>query len=83
MSLDENIALGALPLDKSAIFLCDLQEKFRPAMLHFAAVVSNAKKLVIKQKWLICYQLTLNIVFKTNYFVFSYRLNLPVFLVYL
>jgi hypothetical protein len=46
MSSEENIALGSLPLDKSAIFLCDLQEKFRPAMLHFSAVVSNAKKLV-------------------------------------
>ena len=46
MSQEENIALGAIPLDKSAVFLCDLQEKFRPAMLHYAAVVGNANKLV-------------------------------------
>ena len=46
MFQEENIALGAIPLDKSAVFLCDLQEKFRPAMLHYAAVVANANKLV-------------------------------------
>lgn len=38
--------IGKLPVEKTAIFMCDLQEKFRPAMLHFPEVISNAKKLV-------------------------------------
>lgn len=46
MSVEETLKIGKLPIDKTAVFLCDLQEKFRPAMLHFSEVVSNAKKLV-------------------------------------
>lgn len=43
---EEILKIGKIPVDKTAVFLCDLQEKFRPAMLHFSEVVSNAKKLV-------------------------------------
>ena len=44
--LDAALNIGAIPLENTAIFMCDLQEKFRPAMLHFAQVIMNAKKLV-------------------------------------
>jgi hypothetical protein len=43
----QNLRLGMLPVDQTAVFLCDLQEKFQPAMLHFKEIVENAKKLVI------------------------------------
>ncbi|XP_057369256.1 zinc finger protein 836-like isoform X2 [Daphnia carinata] len=49
-SNEENLKVGKIPVDKTAVFLCDLQEKFRPAMLHFSEVVSNAKKLVESTK---------------------------------
>uniref|UniRef100_A0A0P5AD42 Isochorismatase domain-containing protein 1 n=1 Tax=Daphnia magna TaxID=35525 RepID=A0A0P5AD42_9CRUS len=47
---EEILKIGKIPVDKTAVFLCDLQEKFRPAMLHFSEVVSNAKKLVESTK---------------------------------
>lgn len=42
----EELAAGKLPVGNVALFMCDVQEKFRPAMVHFEAVASNAKKLV-------------------------------------
>lgn len=44
--MESSIRIGKLPLEGTAVFMCDLQEKFAPAMLHFTEVVSNAKKLV-------------------------------------
>lgn len=42
----KTLKFGKMPEGKTALFMCDLQEKFRPAMFHFTDVVSNAKKLV-------------------------------------
>lgn len=42
----EALQIGKVPVENTAIFMCDLQEKFRPAMLHFVEVIANAKKLV-------------------------------------
>jgi len=38
--------LGLLNPSRTAFFMCDIQEKFRPAMLYFDEVVSVAKKMV-------------------------------------
>ncbi|KAK7788883.1 hypothetical protein R5R35_013449 [Gryllus longicercus] len=40
------IKYGLLPQKGTAFFLCDLQEKFRPAMLHFDQIVEVSNKLV-------------------------------------
>jgi len=42
----EDLNIGKIPVESSAVFMCDLQDKFRPAMLHFTEVIANAKKLV-------------------------------------
>ena len=44
--MEKTLKMGKMPEGKTALFMCDLQEKFRPAMFHFSDVVSNAKKLV-------------------------------------
>ncbi|XP_067004768.1 isochorismatase domain-containing protein 1 [Anabrus simplex] len=44
------IKYGLLPQKNTAFFLCDLQEKFRPAMLHFEQIVEVANKLVQTSK---------------------------------
>jgi hypothetical protein len=41
--------LGLLNPSRTAFFMCDIQEKFRPAMLYFDEVVSVAKKMVRKK----------------------------------
>ncbi|XP_021950863.1 isochorismatase domain-containing protein 1-like [Folsomia candida] len=38
--------LGLLNPSRAAFFMCDMQEKFRPAMIHFDEIVSVAKKMV-------------------------------------
>lgn len=40
------VKFGLLPEKHTAFFLCDIQEKFRPAMLHFPEIVQVADKLV-------------------------------------
>lgn len=40
------IKYGQLPEKRTAFFLCDIQEKFRPALSHFEQIVEAAKKLV-------------------------------------
>ncbi|KAE8743843.1 hypothetical protein FOCC_FOCC009553 [Frankliniella occidentalis] len=40
------VKFGLLPEKHTAFFLCDIQEKFRPAMLHFQEIVQAADKLV-------------------------------------
>jgi len=39
-------AVGRLAANNSALFVCDLQEKFRTNIQHFDAVVANAGRLV-------------------------------------
>ncbi|CAL4084012.1 unnamed protein product, partial [Meganyctiphanes norvegica] len=40
------VSLGALDVATTALFLCDVQEKFRPVMMHFEDIVINSKKLL-------------------------------------
>lgn len=40
------IKYGQLPEKRTAFFLCDIQEKFRPALSHFEQILEAAKKLV-------------------------------------
>ena len=42
LTLENNI----LYLGKTAFFLCDMQEKFRPAIDHFKEIVEISKRLV-------------------------------------
>jgi len=44
------IKYGQLPEKRTAFFLCDIQEKFRPALSHFEQIVEAAKKLVQASK---------------------------------
>ncbi len=38
--------LGNISLDKTALFVCDMQEKFQPAIAHFADILDVTKRLV-------------------------------------
>ena len=49
MDAHDYIKIGGLIPASTAVFLCDLQEKFRPVMLHYAEVIKTASKLVINE----------------------------------
>jgi len=38
--------LGRLRPQSSVLFLCDMQEKFRPSVAHFDAVVANSNRVL-------------------------------------
>lgn len=38
--------LGYLDPDKTAVFVCDIQEKFAPSILHFDTIVSNSERIL-------------------------------------
>ena len=42
----DKLNYGAIDASNTALFICDIQDKFRNAMIKFDAVVSNTKKLV-------------------------------------
>ncbi|XP_048252302.1 isochorismatase domain-containing protein 1-like isoform X2 [Haliotis rufescens] len=42
--------LGDLRLDQTVFFCCDMQEKFRPAIKHFADILQIAQRLVKASK---------------------------------
>ena len=44
--------LGGLTSGKTAVLVCDLQEKFRPSILHFDTIVENAGKILSTAKHL-------------------------------
>lgn len=44
------VSVGRLIASKSAMFCCDLQEKFRPSIRHFPAIISNANRLLQSAK---------------------------------
>ncbi|XP_050358962.1 isochorismatase domain-containing protein 1-like [Nymphalis io] len=46
------LKLGALEAKKTAFFLCDVQEKFRPQIKHFGEVVAVANKMLEAAKHL-------------------------------
>ena len=45
-----HLELGMLPANRTALFMCDLQTKFKGAMHHWPEIINNAKKLVIMIK---------------------------------
>lgn len=44
--MESIIDRNQLNLNSTAFFLCDIQEKFRPAIDHFESVIEVASKLV-------------------------------------
>lgn len=40
------VSHGTLDAKNTALFVCDIQEKFRGVMLNFPSVILNSKKLV-------------------------------------
>ena len=42
---EEIINVGRITVDTCALFICDLQEKFRPAIHKFDDIVANTSKL--------------------------------------
>ena len=40
------IKVGNIAIRNSALFICDIQEKFRNTISHFPAVISNSNKLL-------------------------------------
>ena len=46
--------LGHLLPKNCALLVCDLQEKFRPAILHFDEIVKNTNRLGKAQEIVIC-----------------------------
>ena len=42
---EEIINVGRITVDTCALFICDLQEKFRPAIYKFDDIVANTNKL--------------------------------------
>lgn len=53
MSLKSGLRLYHLKPTQTVLMLCDVQEKFKPAIPIFEAVVENAKKLVTFEKYFI------------------------------
>ena len=47
---EEIINVGRITVDTCALFICDLQEKFRPAIYKFDDIVANTSKLGRSQK---------------------------------
>lgn len=45
MTLPHKTVKGDLLPCKTVFFMCDIQERFRPAILHFDAVIENARRL--------------------------------------
>lgn len=56
------IKYGHLPEKRTVFFLCDIQEKFRPALSHFEHILEAANKLVwlreYKQKLLLFFSIS-------------------------
>ncbi len=44
--------LGRLVSSRTALFVCDIQEKFRPSIAHFDAVVNVSGRLISAAKML-------------------------------
>ena len=38
--------LGIIQADRTAVMVCDLQEKFAPSILHFETIVLNTERVV-------------------------------------
>ena len=44
--------LGKLVAPRTALFVCDIQEKFRPSIAHFDAIVNVSGRLITAAKML-------------------------------
>jgi len=44
------LLLGRFPVEKSALFVCDIQEKFASSIKYFPQIVSNTKKILNSAK---------------------------------
>jgi nicotinamidase-related amidase len=44
------LLLGRFPVEKSALFVCDIQEKFAPSIKYFPQIVANTKKMLASAK---------------------------------
>ena len=44
------LLLGRIPVEKSVLFVCDMQEKFAPSIKYFPQIVSNTKKILASAK---------------------------------
>ncbi|KAK4023839.1 hypothetical protein OUZ56_009232 [Daphnia magna] len=44
------LLLGRFPVEKSALFVCDMQEKFASGIKYFPQIVANSKKLLESAK---------------------------------
>lgn len=44
------LVLGRFPVEKSALFVCDMQEKFAKHIQYFAQIALNSKRLLDSAK---------------------------------
>lgn len=44
------LVLGRFPVERSALFVCDIQEKFAKGIKYFPQIVDNSKKLLDSAK---------------------------------
>lgn len=44
------LLLGRFPVEKSTLFVCDMQEKFASGIKYFPQIVANSKKLLESAK---------------------------------
>ena len=42
--------IGRIPVRKTAVFVCDMQEKFRKNIKYFPEIVSNTKRILDASK---------------------------------
>jgi hypothetical protein len=46
------MSVGRLVASRTAMFCCDMQDKFRPSIRHFPAILSNANRMLQSAKLL-------------------------------
>lgn len=44
------LLLGRFPVERSALFVCDMQEKFASSIKYFPEIVANSRKLLESAK---------------------------------
>ena len=44
--MSKMVNIGNIAIRNSALFICDIQEKFRSTISHYPAIISNSKKLL-------------------------------------
>jgi hypothetical protein len=64
-------ALGRLQADRSALFLCDVQERFRPVISNMPAVIDTAARMVSPRLTLLFSTATFSLLFYNPLVVLS------------